>query len=110
MRSKLMLGLASAAVLVGATYSLAFATNSPSSQRSDCPGKIVCPITGDEVCRDRCPQVDAARTDCPGQVDCPVTGELVCRDNCPLDTAAAVNPKQAVRSCCRRDGCDSPTK
>ena len=28
-------------------------------QRSDCPGKIVCPLTGEEVCRDRCPLVDA---------------------------------------------------
>lgn len=25
------------------------------TNRPDCPGLIVCPITGDEVCRDRCP-------------------------------------------------------
>lgn len=26
-----------------------------SSERPDCPGKIICPITGKLVCKDRCP-------------------------------------------------------
>jgi hypothetical protein len=25
------------------------------------------------------------RSDCPGQIVCPLTGELVCKDRCPLD-------------------------
>lgn len=25
------------------------------NDRPDCPGKIVCPITGDEICADQCP-------------------------------------------------------
>jgi hypothetical protein len=25
------------------------------AERADCPGKIVCPITGELVCADRCP-------------------------------------------------------
>lgn len=25
------------------------------------------------------------RADCPGRLVCPLTGELVCRDRCPLD-------------------------
>ncbi len=25
------------------------------SGRPDCPGKIVCPLTGEPVCKDRCP-------------------------------------------------------
>ncbi len=25
------------------------------TSRSDCPGKVVCPLTGNEVCRDQCP-------------------------------------------------------
>lgn len=27
--------------------------------------------------------VDPNRPDCPGQIVCPLTGELVCRDRCP---------------------------
>ncbi len=49
-----------------------------------CPGRLVCPLTGEEVCKDDCPLVDASRSDCPGQIECPLTGELVCRDRCPL--------------------------
>ena len=32
--------------------------------RPDCPGKIICPLTGDLVCKDRCPpgENEAART------------------------------------------------
>lgn len=26
-----------------------------SSERPDCPGKIICPLTGKLVCKDRCP-------------------------------------------------------
>lgn len=54
------------------------------AERADCPGKIVCPLTGEEVCRDRCPTVDPNRPDCPGRIVCPLTGELVCRDRCPV--------------------------
>jgi len=25
------------------------------SERADCPGKIICPITGQEICADQCP-------------------------------------------------------
>lgn len=24
-------------------------------ERADCPGKIICPLTGEPVCKDRCP-------------------------------------------------------
>ncbi len=103
MRSKLLLSLAAAAVLCGAAYSLAFAT---SGERSDCPGKVVCPITGEEVCKDRCPLLDAARDDCPGKVECPLTGELVCRDECPIEATAATAANTNTASSCGRDaGC-----
>jgi hypothetical protein len=39
-------------LLVGA---LVAAVAQPEAGRSDCPGKIVCPLTGEEVCRDHCP-------------------------------------------------------
>ncbi len=56
---------------------------SANAARADCPGKVVCPLTGELVCRDRCPTTDKNRADCPGRIECPVTGELVCRDLCP---------------------------
>ncbi len=43
--------------------------------------------------------VDTSRLDCPGQVVCPITGELVCRDRCPLGGSTA-QPDE-VPSCCR---------
>lgn len=30
-------------------------SSSSSTSRTDCPGKIVCPLTGDLVCKDHCP-------------------------------------------------------
>lgn len=70
-----------------------------SDPRNDCPGAIQCPITGEEVCKDQCPLVDAERPDCPGKVKCPLTGELVCRDECPL--ALASGDDEALPPCCR---------
>lgn len=68
---------------------LAFAGGS-----SSCPGTIICPVTGDEVCKDRCPLGEVARDDCPGVIECPLTGEPVCRDRCPVGADAG-------QSCCR---------
>lgn len=61
-------------------YDLAFA----SGNRADGPGKIICPLTGEEISKDQCPLIDPDRPDCPGGIVCPLTGELVCRDRCPL--------------------------
>ena len=51
---KTTLWIATAALLLAGgvfAYNLASAR----AHRSDCPGKIICPITGEEICRDRCP-------------------------------------------------------
>ena len=71
--------------------------------RTDCPGKIVCPQTGELVCRDRCPTVDPNRTDCPGRIICPETGKPVCIDRCPLRDSAAKSAQSddAKPSCCQ---------
>lgn len=61
-----------------------------------CPGKIVCPLTGELVCRDQCPRVDLNRADCPGRIECPLTGELVCADRCPVDGQVAA----PLPACC----------
>jgi len=76
-----------------------------SSERTNCPGKIVCPLTGKLVCKDQCPARDANRPDCPGQIVCPQTGKLVCKDRCPLNGS---NPNAADQtmnppcSCCKK--------
>jgi hypothetical protein len=69
------------------------------SGRVECPGKIVCPLTGELVCRDQCPEVDPDRPDCPGKIECPLTGELVCVDQCPVG-AKQVDGAENVPSCC----------
>jgi len=38
-----------------ATVLGAVAIAKPTADRADCPGKIVCPLTGELVCIDRCP-------------------------------------------------------
>lgn len=72
------------------------------SDRLDCPGKIVCPLTGKLVCKDQCPARDANRADCPGQIVCPLTGQLVCKDRCPANNTNASNSDaKAPSSCCK---------
>ncbi len=39
---------------IGAAAARYLATD-VAAERADCPGKIVCPITGELVCKDRCP-------------------------------------------------------
>jgi len=53
--------LAAAGTAVGA-YALAKGGN---ATRADCPGTIVCPLTGEAVCRDECPLTDGARDASP---------------------------------------------
>tara|TARA_R110002049_G_scaffold215606_1_gene387097 strand:- start:54354 stop:54680 length:327 start_codon:yes stop_codon:yes gene_type:complete len=95
------LGFTSILLLMGVTMA-ASGGFSGSNERTDCPGKVTCPINGEEVCKNQCPLIDASRTDCPGKVECLLTGELVCRDQCPLgastDTAGSENE---LPPCCR---------
>jgi hypothetical protein len=41
------------------------------------------------------------RADCPGRMVCPLTGETICKDQCPLGKAAG--PKESAPTCCRAD-------
>jgi len=92
------LALSSGLCLFGAGIALAVA--STTFNRADCPGEIVCPQTGQLVCRDQCPMAAGDRPDCPGRSVCPLTGALVCVDRCPLKTDAS-QPARANPSCCR---------
>ena len=70
--------------------------------RGSCPGTVVCPLTGEEVCRDQRPLIDSTRSDCPGKVECPLTGELICRDQCPLNADQyLVDVSDELPACCR---------
>ena len=40
---------------------------------------------------------NSARPDCPGQIVCPLTGELVCKDKCPVGKAPACCAHKAAR-------------
>ena len=91
---KVVIWTAMLALVFGGTV---YGYTAASSTRTDCPGKIICPITGHEVCKDQCPLADAARDDCPGKAQCPIDGDLVCRDHCPLENVE----KQTKRSCCQ---------
>lgn len=87
-----------AAVLVLAGGLFAYQFAHAGGDRADCPGTIVCPITGEEICKDQCPLTDPDRPDCPGKIECPLTGELVCRDRCPLGAEKA--KAETVPGCC----------
>lgn len=74
-----------------------------SSDRPDCPGKIVCPLTGQLICKDQCPARDASRPDCPGQIICPLTGKLVCKDRCPANgNSTYIADRATTPPCCRK--------
>ena len=48
---------------------------------------------------------DSERSDCPGKIICPLTGELVCKDKCPLDAnETQLEDQQAqLPECCRKE-------
>ncbi len=80
------------------------------AERSDCPGKITCPQTGEIICRDtsklacQCPTIDSNRSDCPGRIICPLTGKLVCKDRCPLHKSGtpADSQQSKLPPCCAK--------
>ena len=95
-------GLWIAGLLLMLGVSVAAYGFSRAGERVDCPGKVLCPLTGEVVCKDQCPLVDANRADCPGKLECPLTGELVCRDKCPLGAnGKTAEADKALPACCR---------
>lgn len=56
--------MATAATGVAAASAVA-AYMSGGVQREDCPGKIICPITGDLICADECPAESAKTVELP---------------------------------------------
>lgn len=87
---------AAAVVLLLSGAVLAFDFSTLDGRRSDCPGIVACQLTGEKVCQDRCPLLDAEREDCPGKI----TSELVCRDRCPLARGKR-EVGDGLAGCCR---------
>ncbi|MFQ5429199.1 MAG: hypothetical protein ACE5E1_02715 [Phycisphaerae bacterium] len=91
-----------AVTLVGLVALTSLVLAQTRGERADCPGKIICPQTGELICRDACPTVDPDRRDCPGRIICPLTGEWVCTDRCPLGKKTTESAKTPDRpSCCK---------
>lgn len=53
MKRTLVWAAAIVLVLTGAAF--AHWSARTCERRADCPGKIFCPLTGEEICRDACP-------------------------------------------------------
>ena len=43
--------------------------------------------------------VTFGRTDCPGKIICPLTGQVICADQCPMASHATATAE--VPSCCK---------
>lgn len=100
MSRKGFIGLAFA--LTAATSLGAIGLASQQTTRTDCPGKIECPLTGELVCSDQCPAIDQRRADCPGRIECPISGELVCKDRCPVQNSAEQTAAvEETPACCK---------
>ncbi len=54
--------------LVGA---VALALGAARNDRADCPGRIVCPLTGETVCRAQCPLAATGGSAVPRESCCP---------------------------------------
>ncbi|MSR29348.1 MAG: hypothetical protein EXS03_07235 [Phycisphaerales bacterium] len=63
--------IATALVLLATVVGVSYAVSSYGTSRPDCPGKVVCPLTGELVCKDRCPlSADAMPTDASTTPSC----------------------------------------
>jgi hypothetical protein len=77
-KRKLWTGAAALLLAAGVgAYALGTARASRHAERADCPGKITCPLTGEEICKDKCPvgveaQASAAKKSgyCPSKKAC----------------------------------------
>lgn len=61
---------ATALVAAGTAIGAYALTRSGKATRTDCPGTIACPITGETVCRDRCPLSGEQRETPSGSLGC----------------------------------------
>ncbi len=79
MRRAVIMSTAAGIVAVGAGVA-AYNSGSTQTERSDCPGKIVCPITGELICIDQCPAQEQSaaapeQTKAAGEQCCCCEGE-----------------------------------
>ena len=70
--TKPMLWLASAALIGSGALAYALVSG---EKREDCPGKIICSVTGQEICKDRCPIVTKEERPSPVGTACCGSGK-----------------------------------
>ena len=63
MSRRSIMATATVAAAIGALGGCAATGEVASAERPDCPGKIVCPITGELICADECPVGAGAKPD-----------------------------------------------
>jgi len=89
-------------------------TSAADATRPDCPGKIVCPLNGEQVCADRCPantiqepapNSNAAEELCGGACPAPAPAPKPDKPKGEGDSQSAVanptNPAAMKAGCCR---------
>lgn len=62
MRAKMFISLAALLVAGIVVAASAGSVAAQEGVRPDCPGEVVCPLTGEPVCLDRCPVPSADQT------------------------------------------------
>ncbi len=67
-RKTIMAATITGAAALGAAAGLA-TKGQGAAERPDCPGKIVCPLTGELICADQCPAGEA-RTEVAKEPEC----------------------------------------
>lgn len=66
-----------AAITLGSIALTSPEPDAKAADRVDCPGTIVCPLTGDEVCKDRCPlNTDEAIAESPSVIQPSSTSQV----------------------------------
>lgn len=76
--------------------------DAPRTNRSANPdaNTIVNSIENPSCCQGKLVETSAVRPNCPGKIVCPLTGELVCEDRCPLGERQT-KAQAAAQSCCK---------
>lgn len=64
---KTAIWFATAALLGSGALAYALASG---EKREDCPGKIICPLTGQEICKDQCPLLTHGEAPSPSEASC----------------------------------------
>ena len=101
MKKITVLGLMVTTMVLGAGV-LAHESVQAVSDEDFCLSEAFCLDAFKQIAASETPSFNAERADCPGQVTCPLTGELVCKDRCPLTSSVDEIVESDVPACCEK--------